>query len=242
VIDLRPAMNAQQWLKQGALLWAIVGALVFNVLLFMLLALLVRDPQSGGELEAAPVRVSAAPALPEPQRQPQLAVQTDTSSATQYDSVRPAISPEQVAMLNPATVPALNPVPDMHIILREFSHLPSLPTPKMSVADVETTMAFPPQVYAAAALDSPVQPLTQTPFLYPLRAKRTGIEGWVNVALLVGLEGNVEMVEVLEAEPAGVFEESVTRSIRAWRFSPAMVMGERVKTRVVTTIRFKLED
>lgn len=103
-------------------------------------------------------------------------------------------------------------------------------------------MGFPPQVYAVTELDSPIQPLTQTPFVYPLRAKHKGIEGWVSVALQVGMEGNIEAVEVLEAEPKGVFEESVTRSIRAWRFSPATVMGERVKTRVVTTIRFELED
>ncbi len=228
---------------KSTLLWSVAGALVFNVLLFVLLALLVRDPQPEAAPDSAPIRVSAA--LPEPQRQPQSVAQTDAASAPR-DSFRLEISPQQMAALNPVAAPTLNPTADMHATMQGFSALPGLPTLELSSTDLGAplgaTLALPPQVYAATALDNPVQPLTQTPFIYPLRAKRKGIEGWVNVALQVGLDGNVEAVEVLEAEPQGVFEESVTRSIRAWRFSPATVMGERVKTRVVTTIRFELED
>lgn len=229
------------------MLCAIAGALVFNLLLFVLLALLVRDPQSDAAPATAPIRVSAAPALPELQRRApsQGAAPTDTAAAAQ-DNFRLALTSAQIAALNPIAVPALKPTPDMDATLLEFSILPGLPAPELSSAGhgtaLGTPMALPPQVYAAAALDRPVQPLTQTPFIYPLRAKRKGIEGWVNVALQVGIEGNVEAVEVLEAQPEGMFEESVVRSIRAWRFSPATVMGERVKTRVVTTIRFELED
>lgn len=230
---------------QSPLLWSIAGTLIYNVLVFVLLALLVRDPQTDAALGSAPIRVSIAPVLSELQRQPQRAAPVEAASAAQ-DSFRPAISPKQVAGQNSVVIPALRPTSDMQATMQNFSTLPGLQIPEFSSADLrtvpESTMAFAPQVYATAALDSPVQSLTQTPFIYPLRAKRKGIEGWVNVALQVGVEGNVEAVEVLEAKPEGVFEESVTRSIRGWRFSPATVMGERVKTRVVTTIRFELED
>jgi protein TonB len=46
---------------------------------------------------------------------------------------------------------------------------------------------------------------------------------------------------VLDAEPEGVFEQSVLRSIGGWRFKPGTIKGMAVKAQVEQTITFKLE-
>jgi protein TonB len=90
-------------------------------------------------------------------------------------------------------------------------------------------------------LDAPLTPLTRMPPLYPMRAKRKGIEGWVEVKFLVDTAGTVEAVTILDAQPAEIFDRSVRRCLAGWRFKPGTVEGMAVKTWVTTTIRFELE-
>jgi protein TonB len=90
-------------------------------------------------------------------------------------------------------------------------------------------------------LDAPLTPLTRMPPLYPMRAKRKGIEGWVKVKFLVDTAGTVGSVTILEAQPTEIFDQSVRRCLAGWRFKPGTVEGMPVKTWVTTTIRFELE-
>ncbi len=96
--------------------------------------------------------------------------------------------------------------------------------------------------YEMGDIDHPVTPLVQVPPIYPMRARRLGIEGWVKVNIWVTAEGLVERTEVVEAQPQGIFEKSVIRCLSSWRFSPGTVDGVPVKTLLRTTIRFSLED
>ena len=111
--------------------------------------------------------------------------------------------------------------------------------PPVKVADFDH-LALPAMV-AAAELDRPLVPLSRMPPVYPMSAKRRGIEGWVRVRFVVDEGGNVQEVTVVAAQPAGVFDEAVTRCVHAWRFQPGTVDGTAVKTWAETTIRFKLE-
>ena len=90
-------------------------------------------------------------------------------------------------------------------------------------------------------LDAPLTPLTRIPPLYPMRAKRKGIEGWVKVKFLVDTAGTVGSVTILDAQPVKIFDQSVHRCLAGWRFKPGTVEGMAVKTWVTTTIRFELE-
>ncbi|MBU0991447.1 MAG: TonB family protein [Proteobacteria bacterium] len=95
--------------------------------------------------------------------------------------------------------------------------------------------------YGVNDLDGPLTPLVRIPPMYPIRAKRLGIEGSVNVQFLVNSEGNVAHVEILSAEPEGLFETSVINCVSKWRFKPGTVEGNPVNTWAETTIRFELE-
>lgn len=92
-----------------------------------------------------------------------------------------------------------------------------------------------------AELDNPLIPVSQIPPVYPLRARRQGIEGWVAVKFLVNRDGRVESVSILDSNPPKVFDQSVLRCVRAWHFKSGTISGVPVNTWVETTVKFKLK-
>lgn len=95
--------------------------------------------------------------------------------------------------------------------------------------------------YGVNELDGPLTPLVRIPPMYPIRAKRLGTEGSVNVQFLVDSEGRVCHVEILSATPEEIFETSVINCVSRWRFKPGTVDGKAVNTWAETTIRFELD-
>jgi periplasmic protein TonB len=91
-------------------------------------------------------------------------------------------------------------------------------------------------------LDGPLTPLGRIPPVYPMAAKRRGIQGWVKVKFVVNEQGVVERITIVDAQPAGMFDQSVIRCVSKWRFKPGTVEGLPVKAWVETTIRFELEQ
>lgn len=96
-------------------------------------------------------------------------------------------------------------------------------------------------LFGIGDLDRPLVALTRMPPVYPLGAKRKGVEGWVSVRFIVNEKGSVEEITILDARPEGVFETSVKRCVAGWRFQPGTVEGEPVRVWAETTIRFELE-
>lgn len=90
-------------------------------------------------------------------------------------------------------------------------------------------------------LDSPLMPLVKIPPIYPLKAQRRGIEGWVRVRFIVNTSGFVENLEILESKPAKMFDKSVINCVAQWKFKPGSVEGIPVMIQAETTIRFELE-
>lgn len=101
-------------------------------------------------------------------------------------------------------------------------------------------LAFKP-FYEAGELDRAPAPIVKTPPVYPYKAKRLEIEGFVRVKFLVDEAGTVSRISVLDSSPQGVFDDSVLRILPSWKFSPGKVLGEPVASWVVTTIRFELK-
>lgn len=112
--------------------------------------------------------------------------------------------------------------------------LPPLESAPMISADLSG-------VFPAGQLDAPLTTLVRIPPVYPMRARRRGIEGWVKVAFVVDEQGHVHDVSILKAEPPGLFEQSVKRCVAGWRFTPGTIEGIPVRTKAETTIRYTLE-
>lgn len=77
---------------------------------------------------------------------------------------------------------------------------------------------------------------------YPPAVREIGIEGSVEVALVVLRDGTVGWVRALKAEPRGYFEQAAIAGVRGWRFRPARANGETIECRMVTRVRFALVD
>ncbi|HEY4646912.1 MAG TPA: energy transducer TonB [Steroidobacteraceae bacterium] len=77
---------------------------------------------------------------------------------------------------------------------------------------------------------------------YPPKAQRRKVAGFVDMQFTVNPSGEVVDVEVINAEPADMFEDAAVRSIKKWRFKPLEIDGETVSQRLALRMRFKLQD
>ena len=96
-------------------------------------------------------------------------------------------------------------------------------------------------LFGVGDLDQPLITLTRMPPIYPLGAKRRGIEGSVTVRFIVNEQGSVEKTTIIEAQPPDTFEEAVLRCVSGWRFQPGTVDGQPVRVWAETTIHFTLD-
>ncbi|RMI13433.1 MAG: M56 family peptidase [Calditrichaeota bacterium] len=91
------------------------------------------------------------------------------------------------------------------------------------------------------------EPLTKKPQLlkmvqpeYPSQAREKGIEGYVLVKALVGVDGTVEATELLKSIPE--LDMAAVQAVEQFRFSPAELNGEPVKVWVTVPVQFKLKE
>jgi protein TonB len=89
-------------------------------------------------------------------------------------------------------------------------------------------------------VDAPPKDIYQSPANYPARARAKGTQGYVVFSLLIGITGEIEQVKIVESQPEGIFDESATQSMQAWKFEPAQYQGQPVKSWAKQRIRFDL--
>lgn len=78
---------------------------------------------------------------------------------------------------------------------------------------------------------------------YPPQAEKREIQGLVRVRVLVSTNGTVARHEILEAEPLGAFEKSISDVLPLWRYTPALdETGKPVEFWTEYTYRFKLVE
>lgn len=92
----------------------------------------------------------------------------------------------------------------------------------------------------ALAVAGPPTPLKTDPPNYPAEAARRGTEGFVEVEFVVGADGKVSGINVLNAEPPRLFEREALAAVRRWTFNPATENGTPVEARMKRRIDFKL--
>jgi len=93
------------------------------------------------------------------------------------------------------------------------------------------------------ATDGEMLPLVNIQPTYPTRAAQRGIEGWAQVAFTVTETGGVRDVVVVDAEPAGMFDQSSISAAERFRFQPRVVNGQPVEVpNVQYVFRYQLEE
>jgi len=69
-----------------------------------------------------------------------------------------------------------------------------------------------------------------------------GLTGKVVAKLLVGADGHVSRISILEASPHGIFEQDVLKALKQWEFKPGYYRNQAVATWVVLPINFRLSQ
>lgn len=95
-------------------------------------------------------------------------------------------------------------------------------------------------IFESVDLDQAPVAMVQVPPEYPFKAREQNVEGYVAVKFLVRPDGSVGNVNILKAQPAGVFDDAVRRALVRWKFQPGRMGSEAVAAWVTTTLRFDL--
>lgn len=184
---------------------------------------------------AAPVPAAESPSpveIPEPKIP---AMQTPDmkldESLPRLSEAKPQPRPKPQPKPEPAPEPTSRPSPE-----------PETQSDTQAEANADAVEAAPqpsPQGTQAAPRDvGQLQPTSRVNPSYPMRARRRGLEGYVEVSFIIRPDGSVDTdsLRVIDADPANVFDRAVEEAISQWRFPPA----DDVR-RATQRIQFKLE-
>ena len=97
----------------------------------------------------------------------------------------------------------------------------------------------PDRYFTSRELDVRAAPLFMVPLVYPPVAYQQRIRGKVLVKVLISHLGEVDDATVVDAEPAGIFEEAALNAVRPLKFSPAIRAGRAVKSLKMLEVKFE---
>jgi protein TonB len=100
-----------------------------------------------------------------------------------------------------------------------------------------------PQVVDSKKLDnSNFKPFGNKKPIYPSLARKSGVEGWVKVKVLVSNRGKVIQVEVIDYRGHPSFKEATITVAKKWRFPAPIAGGKRIKAWYTKKVGFKIRD
>ena len=170
-------------------------------------------------------RVAAAPA----QAAPPPATPPDPGPAPPpVPAAAPAAGPVVAPVASPGP-PAKVPAPDPNP--RRGSEL-AAPGAKGPLAG--------PSYLQLKEVDQRPAPITRIEPVYPPEAGQA--EGRVVVRLLINEDGGIDKIEIVAAEPPGLFERATIDAFGSARYQPALKSNVRVKSQITFEIRFFRED
>ena len=95
-------------------------------------------------------------------------------------------------------------------------------------------------IFKEDAVDAPSKVVSRKMPRYPRLARQQRIEGYVLFRIVVGPDGAVESTHLLDSRPPGIFEASAEKAITQFRYSPARVDGQAVRSYKRQKIKFIL--
>ncbi len=193
----------------------------------------VPETPAAAEVEPSPETEPQPAAEPVPEKKPEPAPLVVEPEAPQPAPPLPQPAPVPAVAAAPPKSPAAaaSPVPSGPAAPELESPRPLLEIP--SAVD----LAY----YGAREVDVLPRALREIRPEYPTEADRRRVSGNVRLQLKLEADGRVSDVEVLEANPPGLFEESALAAFRQARFSPAQRNGRPVRARIVIDVEYDYE-
>jgi protein TonB len=178
----------------------------------------VKPPPPLPVTRAPPVKpqVQPRPAPVPPQSKPVLAL--------------PDTTPVAPAFTVPQAQPEAPPAPETKGVVAAPG--PAAPVPA-APAPAREAPATPPMFNAAYLGNAPPR--------YPLIARRNGVEGTVNLRVVVSKEGRPVQVQVDRSSGSSALDNAALEAVKGWKFVPARRGQEAVEQPVVVPIVFRLE-
>lgn len=99
--------------------------------------------------------------------------------------------------------------------------LPPMDIPRFIGANIPTGDAAIP--LSSVMVNEEAMPIFRIPPIYPQRAAKRGLEGWVEVEFTITAAGLVKNAHVVGASPRGLFDNAALRAISRWKFKPKIV-------------------
>jgi protein TonB len=97
-------------------------------------------------------------------------------------------------------------------------------------------------IFQQYELDQAPRAVVKIPPAYPYKAREQGVEGMVQIKILVREDGSVGEVQIVDSRPKDVFDDAVISAVQRWRFDAGTVGGKKVTSWVVTALHFKLNQ
>ncbi len=178
------------------------------------------------------LRVAALPAKATPAPAP------DTAPEPQNRAAVPDMAPETSPVRTetdlrpePAPVPESRPDPTAS---PDGGRPPAEPTAAIPIPQIVD-----PEYLPSRLLDVYPKPMAEVPMVYPDAAASLDVSGRVTLLLLIDELGSVVDATVVEADPAGYFEQAAVDTFRGVLFAPGMRDGRPVKSRLVVEVSFE---
>ncbi len=140
----------------------------------------------------------------------------------------PEPTPEPTQAPVVAATPTATPVPPTPTP----TPIPPTPTPSVREGDIVEP--------GGAGVTVPIL-INEVRPSYPPMAKKLRAQGMVTLNVLVGFDGRVEDVKILNVSRTGLgFEKSAEKAVRQWRYKPATKNGTRVRMWLPVRVPFKM--
>ncbi|WP_457808127.1 energy transducer TonB [Kushneria sp. EE4] len=208
-------------------------------------------PEDSTDIAAAapPPPPPAAPARPAPTPQPADDVQSDIELQTQevsepmapdvdMNDTLPALDVEQPEP-QPEPEPRPEPQPTPAPPQEQATPTPSSQGTQQSEQQGDRSGGTPDGEPAAQGGGTvQAQPTSRVQPEYPMRARRRGEEGFVEMSFTINTDGSVDAgsIEVTASEPGGVFDSAARDAIEQWQF-PSRDAPARTRQRLVFKLR-----
>lgn len=90
--------------------------------------------------------------------------------------------------------------------------------------------------------DSDIRPLRMDPPDYPMAQWRRNVTGYVRIEFMLGANGRVSDLKIVESVPRGAFDRAVRAAVSQWKFQPSTRGGQIVPRRVSHKLEFRLKN
>jgi len=187
-------------------------------------AQLVSTPAASSAAETPPL----APEVETPDEPPEAVPLLAPSETAEALPVAAPLAPPPAAVAPPAAPTAPQPAP--------VESSAAAPVPVATItSSVDLTY------YSARDLDVHPRALREIVPDYPYDADRQRLSGKVRLQLKLEADGRVSDIEIVSANPSGVFDESAIRAFRDARFAPAQKSGRPVRALVLIEVVYDWE-